>query len=255
MTDLSRPLSGKKVLITRAAEQAGALQAAIAGLGGYSDCLPLFTIEPVDAMPERAPSDHDGVIFTSRNAVENCSFTGSLSSLCLAVGPATAAALESRGVKRVIVPDMTTSEGLLDLPALFSLAGQHWLIVKGEGGRDKLPEELALRGAQVDICNVYKRQPIDYSPDLIVQKLQDIHAVIIYSGEGLQHLVGLCPGSELDALFRLQLVVPGSRVVKMALDLGFKSRPWPVKRMTNADFIAALQAVLNRQEPGIHEAG
>ena len=107
----------------------------------------------------------------------------------------------------------------------------------------------------MDILPVYKRCPIQYKTDAVVPYLTDIHAIVVFSGEGLQHLTALCPVSLHEQLFRTQLVVPGMRVVKMAQDMGFKSRLWPVRRMTEEEIIATLKEALGDVEPGNHVAG
>ncbi|WP_275576186.1 uroporphyrinogen-III synthase [Aquitalea magnusonii] len=55
------------------------------------------------------------------------------------------------------------SEALLALPQLADVAGQHWLIVRGQGGRALLADTLCARGAQVSLAEVYQR--VDGRPD------------------------------------------------------------------------------------------
>lgn len=79
----------------------------------------------------------------------------------LAVGEGTAEAMGTHGV-RAVYPEMSGSEGLLELPELADLQGKNVTIVRGEGGRELLFEELTRRGATVSYLEVYRREPLTY---------------------------------------------------------------------------------------------
>lgn len=234
-------LLGKRVFIARAASQAQPLQNSISQLGAHCECLGLFNIRPLAFSLKRPLSEYDGLIFTSRNSIIYGPDLPSSVPQCLAVGPGTAAELARRGLENVVFPQDSRSEGLLALPELHELAEQRWLIIKGQGGRDYLAQELSARGAQVERLCVYERQPIAHDPALIRQYLADIDYVLFFSGEGLQRLVELCPTDLREHLLSAQLVVPSARVVKMALDIGFRRRPCPADRMTDDAMLAALR--------------
>lgn len=142
-----------------------------------------------------------------------------------AVGSATAAALAAEGIV-CSQPDDFSSEGLLALPALQSVANQRVLIVRGaEGGRETLRETLQARGAQVDYLAVYQRHWHEYPEGLrVALNPQDkpldpatIKVAVVYSGEALERLVAL-----MDWPVSAQvLIVPSQRIANIAKAQGF----------------------------------
>lgn len=76
-------------------------------------------------------------------------------------GPRTAEVLENAGLKSVFPTIGHTAEDVLALPPLNKVAGQRWLVVKGEGGRSTYRDELTAAGARVDTIDVYRRS-VDY---------------------------------------------------------------------------------------------
>lgn len=161
-------LAGLLVLNTRPAHQAAALSAALAAAGARVSELPLIEIEPLALAPadERLLLDldrYDGVIFVSANAarlgldaVAGCWPQWPHRLPAYAVGDSTARLLRDAGLA-VTVPAQADSEGLLALPALEQVAGLRFLLLRGEGGRELLPETLRARGARVDVIALYRR--------------------------------------------------------------------------------------------------
>lgn len=162
------PLAGLHVLNTRPAHQAAALSAALAAAGARVSELPLIAIEPLPLAPadERLLLDldrYDGIFFVSANAaqrgldaVANAWPQWPWRLPAYAVGERTAEVLRDAGLD-VVVPARPDSEGLLDLPALQDVAGRRFLLCRGDGGRELLPETLRGRGAVVDVLALYRR--------------------------------------------------------------------------------------------------
>jgi uroporphyrinogen III methyltransferase/synthase len=165
-----RPLFGKRVVVTRASAQSGALRGALDSLGADVLELPALRIVPLDPEPLREALDriaeYDWVIFTSQNAVallwESLRVAGrdarALAGRKLAcVGRATADALRARGLVAEVVPERFVAEGVLEaLDLRDDVRGRHGLYVAAEGARDVLPEGLANRGCTVDVVPVYR---------------------------------------------------------------------------------------------------
>ena len=165
-----RPLFGKRVLITRAKEQAGELASRLVGYGAEPIEAPTIQIvSPVDWAPvDQAISKiaaYEWVIFTSVNGVDRFMtrlFSTGLDSRCLAgrqiccIGPRTAQELERFGLKADVVPAEYQAEGVLDVFKRRDLKGVRVLIPRAEVARELLPQELRLAGALVDVVSVYR---------------------------------------------------------------------------------------------------
>ena len=251
MTD--GPLAGCRVLVTRPATQAGALCHAIEAAGGEAIRFPVIRISPqapqaVAGALGRLP-DADIVIFVSRNAADlGLPFVQDGGAAIAAVGPATAAAIEARGVRVDIIPDGGfDSEHLLGHPALRSVEEKSILIVRGESGRELLREELEARGALVNYLPVYRRELNKLSPECIAAVDRDwqagrIDCVTVMSVGTFENLVAQLPPTSLEQLRQTPLVAPGERVIQTACDQmpGIRAILAPGPRAD--DMVNALQA-------------
>ena len=157
------PLSGKTVLITRAASQSAELRTALEGLGAkVIECptihiVPPTTWKPVDDAIRRL-NTYNWLLFTSANAVEQ--FMDRMRerrpSIPIAVvGSATGTKLAEWKLKSSLVPKNFRAEGLLEAFAE-NLVGTRILFPRAEVAREMLPEELRRRGAVVDVVTVYR---------------------------------------------------------------------------------------------------
>lgn len=157
-----------RVLNPRPTRQAHALTQALREAGHEVIELPLLAIEalPISADTRAqllALDRYDGLVFVSANAARYG--VAAISDYwpqwpqplpCVAVGQATAAVLEAEGL-RVHIAAQEDSEGMLALPILQQVAGQRWLVCRGEDGRELLPTTLRERGAVVDTVALYRR--------------------------------------------------------------------------------------------------
>jgi uroporphyrinogen-III synthase len=112
------PASGRlRVIVTRPREQAGELAQRIEALGYEVVLCPLIEIEPVG--PETVDtSSYDWVVVTSPRGARELAVRreGELPQVA-AIGPGTAAALREHGIEPVLVPAVSTQEGLVaELP-------------------------------------------------------------------------------------------------------------------------------------------
>ena len=103
-----------RVIVTRPREQAGPLVERLEALGHEVVACPLIEIVPLDERPVETDA-YDWVIVTSPNGAEHFARRrrGRLPRIA-AVGPGTAEALASRGIRADLVPRVATQEGLLD---------------------------------------------------------------------------------------------------------------------------------------------
>jgi uroporphyrinogen III methyltransferase/synthase len=160
----ARPLTGRRVAVTRARAQAGTLAGRLRALGAAVAETPAIRIEPLDrAIPD--PAGYDLLCVTSPNGAELL-LAGVRDARALAgpriaaVGPGTARALREGGVEADVVPQRAVAESLVE--ALAGLPVARALVVGAEETRDVLPEALRARGARVDEVALYRtvREPL-----------------------------------------------------------------------------------------------
>src|SRR5213593_1346185 len=168
---MSATLRGRRIVVTRAKDQAADLVRALEALGAEVSAVPVIRIEPLeDVEPLRRAMDrlatYRWIVFTSRNAVEIvCDRLvewgldpASLGRAAVAaIGPATAAALAQRGVAPVLVPSEHVAEAALQaILDRGDVRGTRVLLPTALDARDVLPEGLRQAGALVDVIPVYR---------------------------------------------------------------------------------------------------
>jgi len=165
----SLPLFGRRIVVTRAREQADALTARLEALGAHAIELPTIEIRPAaDPAPlDRAIANlaaYDWLIFTSATGVRcfidrldgSAADWRSLRARICAIGPATRAAIEALHLKVDLMGAEYVAEGLLAAFADYDLAGKRILLPRAAVARDLVPVELSRRGAQVDVVEAYR---------------------------------------------------------------------------------------------------
>jgi len=168
-----RPLSGRRILVTRARAQASELAERLTQLGAEVIEAPAIRIVPADPAPLRAAlgrlDAYQWVLFTSQNAVEIAwtvlrelggdarRFAGVRVG---AVGQATARALLDRGIAADVIPPRATAECLGDtLRRRSDVNGTRVLFVKAEGASEVLPEALNDMHVKLDEVVSYRTVP------------------------------------------------------------------------------------------------
>lgn len=166
-----QPLRARRIAITRAAEQAGDLADRLGALGAELLLCPTIAVAPpADLTPLDAALDrlgeYDWLMVASVNAVEalleraagrGLSPAALSHLLVAAVGPATAAALEARGLRAQLVPAEHSAEGLL--AEIGGLSGLRVLLPQADIARPGLAAGLRARGADVDAVTAYRTVP------------------------------------------------------------------------------------------------
>jgi uroporphyrinogen III methyltransferase/synthase len=168
---VSKPLKGKRVLVTRAAEQNEDFSRQLTALGADPVELPTIRlVPPDDTAPLQAALarliDYHWLIFTSVNGVDffyqalaeaGVPLTNIIEQRLAAIGPATAAALVNHGLKAEIVAADHVAEGLL--AAMPAVTNQRILIPTADIARSTLSDGLRAAGASVDQIAVYQNKP------------------------------------------------------------------------------------------------
>jgi uroporphyrinogen III methyltransferase/synthase len=159
-----RPLSGRRIVVTRARAQASEFAAALEALGAEVVQFPVIRIaSAADPEPLRRAAAQAGtfdwIVFTSANGVERfwyalaeqkCDARTLGGVRVCAIGPATAAELERRGVTPDLVPDEFVAESAVQaLLAAAPVHGARILLPRAEVARAVLPDSLRAAGAEV----------------------------------------------------------------------------------------------------------
>ncbi|MGO4701761.1 uroporphyrinogen-III synthase [Dyella sp. 2RAB6] len=228
-TQLSSPLAGRVVVITRPAGTATALVRRVRALGGEPLVLPGLSLRgaedpPAVAAALRAALRDEVLVFTSPAAVR---FAAKLAPLrtratVLAVGQGTARALRRHGIA-ALAPQRQDSEGLLQQPALRELGGRRVALIGAPGGRGLLREQFAARGAELRELHVYRR----VAPRLLRRHVDAVTAlprsarVLLSSAEALEHLHALLPPPAWARLCAATAVASSERLAAAARAAGF----------------------------------
>lgn len=179
------PLRGRRVVVTRAAAESGALVERLAGLGAEVAVVALIASEPpadggaalASAMTDVVGGRYDWLVVSSptgaRRVIEVLDGRAPEVRVC-AVGPGTASILTAAGVAVDLVPGQHVGEGLV---AVFpeaperrgatevarAAASGRVVVVRAAVARDVVPDGLSAKGWAVDVVEAYRTvvAPVD----------------------------------------------------------------------------------------------
>jgi uroporphyrinogen III methyltransferase/synthase len=216
-----KPLFGKRILITRAREQASVFAERLEAAGAEVIEFPTIRIEPPESWNPldaaiRQLREYHWVIFTSANGVR---FFWDRLQACgrdvrdlfgmtvCAIGPATAAALLERGVRADLVPPEFKAEALVEAVGSEQVRNARVLLPRAAEAREVIPEELTRRGAKVDVVPAYRTIKNTANADELRTMLREghIHAVTFTSSSTVRHFLHLM-GDESAGLLHNVLV-------------------------------------------------
>jgi uroporphyrinogen III methyltransferase/synthase len=208
----SKPLFGKRVVLTRAQEQAREFSQLLAAYGAEPVEVPTIQIVPpaswqaIDDAVARL-STYKWLIFTSVNGVrpfmDRLHAAGkdarALANLSLcAIGPRTAQELGAYGLTPDVVPTEFQAEGMITALAHVGIRGSRVLIPRAEVAREILPEQLRELGATVDVIPVYRTITPQMDVASLTQQLHDgqVAAVTFTSSSTVRNFVELFGGRD-----------------------------------------------------------
>lgn len=244
----ARPLFGKRVLVTRAQEQAFELVDRLLDLGADPIEAPTIRVIPPEDL---APLDEacanlesfDWIVFTSANGVEAFMrqlLAGprdirTLGGLRLsAIGPATADRLNRYGLKVDVMPREHRAEAVFAaLQQADCLKGKHVLLPRADIARSVLPAALRKAGANVTEVTAYKTvladEVRDENPDIYKLLLeQEVDVVTFTSASTVRNFVKILgPGPAVDLLNTTLVASIGPITAEAAQELGIKSTIMP----------------------------
>jgi uroporphyrinogen III methyltransferase/synthase len=253
-------LEGKRVLITRARAQAGELAGLLRACGAEPVIAPAVEIRPPpDPEPLRSAvaelAAFDWVCFASANAVERMweemerqgKGERAFDATQLAVvGPATARALEARGLEVDLIAKEHTGEALGAELAAKVAPGTRVLIPSALVPREALPAALRAAGCDVTLAPAYETRP---PPPADVERVEAelargaIDAVTFASPSAVHHFCDLLGERAPTLLAATRIVSIGPATTraceKHALPVAAQASPH-----TAAGLVDALQTLL-----------
>lgn len=242
----NRPLFGKGILVTRAADQAGEFSAMLENRGARVFECPTIQIIPPESFLELdaaigSLAAFQWIIFTSGNAVQY--FFERLRRLGLdsralgycqvcAVGPRTAEALEAHGVRADLIPADYKAEGVVAAFAAMDISGKRILFPKADRARDLIPLELGKMGAEVAAPIAYRNVVPDALPQETLAALEErrIHCATFTSSSTAENLAAILGENRLLKLMEgVKIAAIGPVTARTCRELGLPVDMEPAK--------------------------
>ncbi|HEX5234649.1 MAG TPA: uroporphyrinogen-III synthase [Silvibacterium sp.] len=163
-----QPLSGRRVLVTRARHQAGRLSKELAKLGAEAIEVPAIEILPPENFEQLDEAllnlrRYEWLIVTSANAVRAIEARRAELKIAAAdfahlkiaaVGGTTARTAEEAGLRISLIAKEYVAESLA--AELLETGGGCYLIARAAVAREVIPDALRARGAEVDVVEAYR---------------------------------------------------------------------------------------------------
>jgi uroporphyrinogen III methyltransferase/synthase len=234
-----RPLLGKRVVVTRAREQASDLVTRLTEMG--ADCLQCPTIkvappdtwDPLDGAIDRL-ADYDWIVFTSVNGVRFFFHRLHVRGLDVralhwvktaVIGPATRDRLAQEGLNSDIIPESYRAESVAAAFAREDMAGRRVLLPRAEEARPVLPLELRRMGAEVDEVTTYVTIQDRTNAETLLAGLREgtVDLVTFTSSSTVKNFKALLPPDPdpKDLMAGVRVASIGPITSETARDLGF----------------------------------
>ena len=233
-----RPLLGKRIVVTRARQQASDLVQLLSEMG--AECLEYPTIQimwPKDPRPLKQAVEnltaYDWLVFTSVNGViyffehlfaagKDVRALGRMQTA--AIGPATAERLLSFGLTSDIVPETYRAESVVKAFEKVKLNGKKILLPRAREARPILPQELTKMGATVDEIPAYETLIAGENKDELVQNLKDhrIDLITFTSSSTVKNFKAILPTKSFSEMIQGPTIASiGPITTETAKELGF----------------------------------
>lgn len=240
MDNPEKPLSRKRIVVTRAPDQSRELIRVLESLGAEVLLLPTVSFAPPEDWQKlddqlRQLDLFDAILFLSRNAVRyicdrcaqlgiKCEMLQSHSRLIGAVGPATAELLAAKGLHVDYVTKSGTGEALARELSQ-RLAGKRVLLPRSDRGDDRVPAALRRAGANVTEVIAYRTTvPDSLDPGVLARiRRADVDAILFASPSAFHNLASSIAASDLAALCsRIQFTAIGPTTARALRDAGVR---------------------------------
>lgn len=272
----TRPLYGKRIVVTRARTQASELTARLRELGADVIEAPSISIEPLDTAPLRSAlariGEYRWAVFTSQNSVrlvwEELRSSGrdarALAGVRLvAVGPGTAAALLEHGLAPDVVPERFQAEGVIEALRAAEgavevrgggggeieehIRGARVLYPRAEGARDVLAAGIRAMGAEVDDIPIYRSVPASDGALAVREALDrgDVDVLTFTSSSTVRYFVdavGLAPARSTRIVTMGPITSETARALGLTVDM-------EAREATIASLVDAVEMIAAPPEP------
>jgi uroporphyrinogen III methyltransferase/synthase len=255
----NRPLSGRRIVVTRSREQATELIDMLEERGAEAIAAHAIRITaPENPAPLedacRSAGTFDWIIFASANAVDyfmrrllaNSDVRDLHGVRLCTVGPSTASRLQRYGIRVDLTPAEFRADALIDaLKESGSLKGQRILLPRADIARDRLADELREAGAEVVDVVAYRTIPgggeRDGEHDVYRMLLdRQIDAITFASASAVRNFVTMIGQEQAADLLQSTVVASiGPVTAEAAQQLGIRTTVMPA-RYTIPDLVDAL---------------
>jgi len=255
------PLFGKRILVTRAEHQAKELSQLLLSRGALPVQMPVIEIRPPRSWREldraiRNLKSYGWIIFTSVNAVDV--FWKRLYALDLdsrrladakigAIGPATAGALEEKGICPDYLPKIYTSQGFIAGLRRNDIAGCKVLLPRADIAGNELTDGLAKLGAEVHQVTTYRTTTATESVSQAKQMLLrgEIDVITFTSASTVNSLLAIL-GQQWEVIKQAKLACIGPNTAAALTEKGLKADVVATEH-TMAGLVATLERYYTRK--------
>ena len=207
------------ILITRPEGKGAALAEQLEQAGYQASLFPVLNINYLTpSSTQLSPLiNADKIIFISQDAVKALAQLKpdiNIKAQFYAVGQQTADTIYELFGVRAATPKQFDSEGILALKSLAQVDGSNIVLVKGQGGRPDIAKVLKERGAFLNNCVVYEREPV---PDLTSDwtdhwKSSNVHGIVITSNAAVDAMFTPVAAQQLQWLQQCHFYVASERI-------------------------------------------
>jgi uroporphyrinogen III methyltransferase / synthase len=252
----SKPLFGKRIIVTRSRGQASVFAEMLIDRGATTIEFPTIDVVPPASWDELDSAigmieQFNWIIFTSANAVRF--FMERLRGLgkdlrvlkgvnLCTVGPKTAEALETWGLRADLVPAEFKAEGVLAALGGLKVKGQKFLIPRAKVARELIPVKLTELGADVTVATAYENVKPVADLERVKKLLEDkkISVVTFTSSSTVHNFVEILGQKEYKTLLAGVIVACiGPVTAKTAEEYGMRTDVMP-KDYTIPAFVEAM---------------
>ncbi|MEJ2200923.1 MAG: uroporphyrinogen-III C-methyltransferase [Desulfuromonadaceae bacterium] len=235
----TRPLFGKRILVTRTADQAGEFTSLLETQGAQVIECPTIRLVPdpdhsdLDAAVKGLAS-FDWLLLTSANAVRF--FFDRMQAFGLdtralghcrigAVGPKTAAALRQHGIQPDLIPADYKGEGVVAAFAELNMVDKRVLFPHVDRAREVIPKGLAALGAEVIAPIAYCNQVPETLPPEALEALEagDVDCITFTASSTVENLAAILGAERFSQLLqKIAVAAIGPITAKTCRQLGLE---------------------------------